>query len=793
MKVLGGLLRYKWLPLYASLIGVFVSLLLLYVAFRAIMEEEEKQFSLQAENVRDVLFYRLNSANELMHSLSTFYNASSDVNADDFKIFSNTFLSRYDFVTSLFYMPKVTLQQREIFVQNMQYEGYADFPINAWKNNEFIPTEDKPFYFPIVLNEPRTPGTIKQLGLDVFSVPQFEFAIKQSIDTATIVSSLPIEGLFKQKHYVLFRPIYTGKDQVPESVNIRRAQAYGLLAASINIDKLIAHISTSDHLAISFSLLSHDKSNDKINLIKATGYQEALFDDSIISWFEKTKEIDLGSYHYSLTVTKPLHWHDIEIMFLIYAILFGISITILLVLTARTIASKAAILEKQRDKIRTIVEERTKELRHMAHHDSLTGISNRVIFMDKLEHAIFRAKHHGNQVALLFLDLDRFKVINDSLGHHVGDEILREVAHRLQRCIRQSDTVARLGGDEFTAILENMSSIDDVTKVASEIIAKLAEPLRIQENDLVITSSIGIALYPSDTTDINTLIKFADTAMYKAKESGRNAYKYYCEHMGNMGENRVALEMQLRNALEREEFLLYYQPQINAQTGKLTGAEALIRWQHPEYGMVSPLEFIPLLEETGLIISTGEWVLQQACQQAKQWQLDGHEEISVAVNLSALQLCDSNLVTQLQTILSDTDFDARLLEIEITESMLMKNVDSAIAVLKSINELGVSIAIDDFGTGYSSLSYLKKLPLNKLKIDRSFIKDITISSEDLTIVSTIIAMAKTLQLKVVAEGVETTEQEQLLRQRECDYLQGYLISKPLPANEFYVSDKFHRS
>lgn len=780
----GGLIKYRYLPLYAGLIGLFISLLLVSVAFNAIMEEEEKTFSLQAENVREVLFYRLNSANELMHSLSTFYRASRDVDADDFRIYSNTFLARYDFLTSLFYMPKVNHNQRKAFVQDMRDDGYYNFVINTWNNNEFIPVDNKSFYFPILFIEPRTPLTIKQLGLDAFSLSQYKFAMNQAIDSAAIVSSLPIKKLFKEKHYVLFAPVYMGKDQVPGSIDLRRTQVNGFLAASININKLAKHITTSDHLDFSLYLSSDDENFGKNELLKSMGQHEKLSDHWIFSWFEKVHKIDLGHYHFSLEIKKLVHWHDIELMFLIYAILFGLCMTILLVLTAKAIASKAAILEKQHDKIRTVVKERTEELRYMAHHDALTGISNRVIFMDKLEHAIFRARHHGNQVALLFLDLDRFKVINDSLGHHVGDEILREVAHRLQGCIRQTDTVARLGGDEFTVILENMSSTDGVTKVACEIIGKLAEPLKIQDHDLVITASIGIALYPSDTNDINTLIKFADTAMYKAKDSGRNAYKYYSEHMGNMGENRLALEMQLRNALERNEFLLYYQPQIDAQTGQLTGAEALIRWQHPEFGMVSPLEFIPLLEETGLIIATGEWVLKEACKQARQWQLSGHDKMSIAVNLSPLQLCDSNLIPQLQTILSDTDFDASLLELEITESMLMRNVDSAIEMLKSINELGVSIAIDDFGTGYSSLSYLKKLPLNKLKIDRSFIKDITISSEDLAIVSTIIAMAKTLQLKVVAEGVETTEQEQLLRQRECDYLQGYLISKPLPADEF---------
>lgn len=786
---LGGIIKYKWLPVYAGFLGLLLSSLLFYVAFTAILEEEEKKFSLQVEHIRDTLFYRLSAANALMHSLSTFYKAANLVDADDFRIYSKTFLARHDFLTSLLYMPKVTLEQRDAFVQTMQDDGYINYGIHSWRKKQFFPAGDKAQFFPVLFNEPRTIETIKQYGLDVASVSAFQSAIRQAIESASISSSLPVSGLFKKKHYVLFSPVYMGKDVVPESIEQRRFQVNGLLAASINIDKLLAGIIAGDRQNISLKLTSYDSTGKQV-LIKLIEQAGPFSDAWPLTWFEKVQAIDLGSSGYSITLKKPIYWHNIDITFLVYALLFGLCITMLLVLTARAVAEKAAVLESQHDKIRSVVKERTKELRYMAHHDALTGISNRVIFMDKLEHAIFRARHYSSKVALLFLDLDRFKVINDSLGHHVGDEILREVAHRLQGCIRQTDTVARLGGDEFTVILENMTSTDDVTKVAGEIIDKLAQPLHIHENELVITSSIGIALYPSDTEDINTLIKFADTAMYKAKESGRNAYKYYSEHMGNMGENRLALEMQLRNALERKEFLLYYQPQVDAQSGRLTGAEALIRWQHPEYGMVSPLEFIPLLEETGLIISTGEWVLNEACRQAQQWRDAGHDDITIAVNLSALQLCDSQFIPRLHNILAQTGLDASLLELEITESMLMKNVDNAIEMLKSINELGISIAIDDFGTGYSSLSYLKKLPLNKLKIDRSFIKDITISSDDLAIVSTIIAMAKTLQLKVVAEGVETTEQETLLRQGGCNYLQGYLLSKPLPADEFYSIDEF---
>ena len=779
------LFQHQSLPLYAILFGVLVSVLLIVLSIKAVLIEEEEQFLLEAEHVLSISLYRLNSANELMHSLSTFYNASTNVDSDDFRIFANTFLNRHEFLTSLFYMPKIHHQQRYDFIKKTRDIGYFTYNINTWEENLFTKTKDNKHYFPILYNEPHTPGLIKHMGLDVYSIPILKDAADKAIELADTVATLPVEVLYGTNHYVLFRPLYIGKDNIPDNAESRALLVSGLLGASINIERLVKDISNSDHLDISLNLSSPNQGTANINLAHVHEHKNISDKGWVLKWFSTTQKINLGSYQYNLTTRKPIHFHDAEKAFVVYALFIGISITVLLYYFAHSITSKSAFLERQHEEIKTIVEERTKELHHIAHHDALTELPNRVMFMDRLEHSIVRAQRQNKKVAILFLDLDRFKVINDSLGHHVGDELLCEVARRLLLCTRETDTVARLSGDEFVVILEDMNSTDYVTIITRNIIDSLAKSINIQKNELFITTSIGIALYPYDATDTDTLLRYADTAMYKAKESGRNDYKYYSDKMGDKAANRLSMEMHLRNALERNEFIIYYQPKIEVSTGKLSGAEALIRWNHPERGMVSPLDFIPLLEETGLIIPVSDWVLKEACTKAKQWQQLGHDNFQIAVNLSVTQLSDMDFVYKLQSLLKELHFDAHYLELELTESMLMENIDSSIQVLNSVSQLGVSIAIDDFGTGYSSLHYLKALPLNTLKIDRTFIMDITENQGDLTIVSTIIAMAQSMKLEVVAEGIETIEQGKILKNLRCDYLQGYLISKPLHADLFY--------
>ncbi len=423
-------------------------------------------------------------------------------------------------------------------------------------------------------------------------------------------------------------------------------------------------------------------------------------------------------------------------------------------------------------------------IQHLAHYDALTDLPNRLLFNDRFEHAINRARRHNMMVGLLFLDLDRFKIINDTQGHPAGDVLLQKMAERLTTIVREEDTVARLGGDEFTVILEEVSETDDVAQVATKILDSLSEPIRLELHDAIVTGSIGISIFPNDGDDIHTLLKNADTAMYQAKDLGRNRYQFYTKEMSEKANTRLALESALRVAIREQEFILFYQPQICLSTGTIVGAEALVRWRHPSMGLVAPSDFIPVAEDVGLVAPIGNWVLHEACQQLRQWQEENLPLPRIAVNLSGYELEHSDIVGNVQKVLSAAQIPAENLELEITESFIMSEPEKSIGVLDELQSLGVHLAIDDFGTGYSSLSYLKRFPIQKIKIDRSFVRDISEDKNDEAIVQAVIALGRSLDLKVVAEGVETEQQRQFLSNLECDEAQGYLFGKPVPAEQF---------
>ena len=433
---------------------------------------------------------------------------------------------------------------------------------------------------------------------------------------------------------------------------------------------------------------------------------------------------------------------------------------------------------------RDITEKKASEQRiyNLAHYDMLTGLPNRLLFSDRLNHAVSRAQRDDGRLALLFLDLDFFKHVNDSLGHAAGDQLLREVAGRLGHCLREGDTVARLGGDEFIFLLEGLPTPSAAEHVARKILDALANPMELCGHDTYVGGSIGISIYPRDGGDGETLVKNADAAMYRAKEAGRNRFHFYDAEMSASAERRLSLESALRRGLERDELTVYYQPKMNTDDGRLAGMEALVRWERPDHGLVSPDQFIPLAEETGLIVPLGQRVLELACRQAAAWRLQGHDLV-MAVNLSGVQLRGPEIVDTVRQVLDDTGLPPERLELEVTEGFMLTGYDQGLAILDGLKALGVGLSIDDFGTGYSSLSYLKRLPIDRLKIDRSFVADLPDDAEDRAISSTIIAMARALNLQVTAEGVETDAQRRLLSDLGCDELQGYLIARPMPAEE----------
>ncbi len=427
--------------------------------------------------------------------------------------------------------------------------------------------------------------------------------------------------------------------------------------------------------------------------------------------------------------------------------------------------------------------EQKTNLDHQAHHDTLTGLPNRLLFNDRLEHGIEVAKRHKAQLALFFIDLDHFKQINDSLGHQIGDRVLVAVTERLKAKIRKEDTLSRLGGDEFTIIMEDLKDIQDVSLLAHKVLKVLTQPIHIEGHTLYISCSIGISLYPQDDSDAHNLIKYADAAMYKAKEEGRNNFQFYAAEMTVLAYERVVMEANLRQALKNEEFIVYYQPQVDANTGKLTGMEALIRWQHPVMGLITPEKFIALAEETGFIVEIDRWVMKTAMDQISKWYEEGLAPGILALNLSMRELRNDNFIEILKECMRINHFKAEWLELEIAEGQVMKNPEESILKLEQISDMGIEIAIDDFGTGYSSLAYLKRLPVDKLKIDQSFVQGIPEGKEDVSIVKAIIALAKSLDLELIAEGVETKIQKEFFLANGCENIQGYYYGKPMPANE----------
>jgi diguanylate cyclase (GGDEF)-like protein len=429
-------------------------------------------------------------------------------------------------------------------------------------------------------------------------------------------------------------------------------------------------------------------------------------------------------------------------------------------------------------------------IRYQTLHDLLTGLPNRTMFNEHLRMAINYAKQNGNMLAVMFLDLDRFKTINDTLGHMVGDQLLQKFSDRLTRCLRSADPLARWGGDEFTVLFPHIHGVEDAIKVAKRIMKALKPAFHLQINgtntltpSLHISTSIGIAIYPQDGEDAETLLVNADAALYSAKANGRNNYQFYLPEMNSQASNLLNLETLLHQAIEHEEFTIYYQPQVNIKTGEITGMEALVRWRQPELGLVSPGEFIPLAEENGLIVTIGEWVLRNACAQTKAWQDAGFSKLRIGVNLSPRQFQEPNLVQLVGKILAETGLAPEFLELEITETTVMQNVEFARAMLYSLQDMGVHISMDDFGTGYSSLGYLKKFPFHTLKIDQSFVRELKDNFQDIAIISAIIALGRGLNLRIIAEGVETKEQLQLLHRLDCEQIQGYFFSPPLAVEE----------
>ena len=458
-------------------------------------------------------------------------------------------------------------------------------------------------------------------------------------------------------------------------------------------------------------------------------------------------------------------------------------ITFLILCGTLSLSVLDARMESKTALMASSLREANAELQHLVLHDTLTKLPNRLLLEDRVQQAVEECRRSGGHCAVLFVDLDRFKTLNDSLGHFAGDAVLRTVAERLRAAVREEDTVSRMGGDEFVILLRHVDRAQDAGDVARKIIEALSRPIVVDEHELRVGSSIGVSAFPEHGDSSARLIANADAAMYHVKKSGRSNVAFFAPEMSTFFPKRLAMENELRAALEKGQFVLHYQPKVDVASGAVVGMEALVRWNHPQKGMIWPSEFIPLAEETGLIVPLGKWVLYEACMQVRRWDALGIADMAVAVNISGVQFQQRDLVDTVARVLAASGLDPRHLELEITESVVMQNASEAIVMLGELHRMGVSLSIDDFGTGYSSLNYLKRFPIDKLKIDQSFIRDISAGSDDAAIVQAIIAMAHSLRLRVVAEGVEHQSQLEFLRGLGNDEYQGYLFSKPLPARE----------
>ena len=498
---------------------------------------------------------------------------------------------------------------------------------------------------------------------------------------------------------------------------------------------------------------------------------------SYVPLLKKPEQQIVGVIEIKLDVTEFVNDinHKLTISYFIIAALLSVYLVVLFFL-----AQRAGDTIK---KLKQGMDKQEKLVQHQRYHDTLTGLPNRIRFRDSLEHEMKLCKLKNNLLALLFIDLDYFQKVNDALGYSIGDKLLIEVSERLQQCVRAGDTIARIGGDEFVIILQSINVLDEAEDIARQILKTIAEVYKFDEKELFMSLSIGIAMYPFTEDDANSLLKKANSAMKKAKQAGRNTFRYFTENTRKQLVSRFSTENSLRRALEREEFELYYQPIVQIRTGRIVSVEALLRWNSLEHGFTSPVEFIPLLEETGLIIPVGQWVIENACKQGYLWNKDGINDLKINVNMSARQLLHRDLIKQVNDALDSSGLPSHLLDLEITESLLIEDFSNTIHILDNLNDLGVSLSIDDFGTGYSSLSYLKRMPVDTLKIDQSFVRDIAVNMDDAAIVEAICALSHSLRFKVTAEGLESPDQLEHLRRAGVNQVQGFLLSRPVPATE----------
>ena len=748
------------------------------------VDSAREKFNQEVYTSRNAIKLRMQSYEQILRGGVGLFSATIDVSRDEWQRYVSSLdvEQAYPGVQGIGYAPVVTQEDKALYLATIWRDGFQNYEIH--------PAGERKIYVPVLYREPLEGLNRRALGFDMFSEPIQRKAMELARDSGAAALSGKVQLVVENEaaspaSVIMYLPVYE-RNTTPITIDSRRAALKGFVFAPFRVDELIEatvgerleesglDLELFDSVAIDKKTLLFDRDGEPYFATK-----------KIHSLFSVQQTLEIGGRPWTLEIhSLPSFEKAIDRTKSSLILGGGTLLSFLLFGFLYAVITQHENVKVRASQLTQDLQQSEERFRHLAYHDPLTGLPNRALLNDHGVRALGRARRGRNHVAILFIDLDRFKTINDSLGHSVGDALLQEVAQRIRHTVREIDTVARMGGDEFVVLLTDLADPAAAGGVAQHILESLSKVTIIEGHPLHVTPSIGLSLFPDDGSDFDELLKYADAAMYRAKENGRNGYQFFTSEINALAHGRLTVETGLRRALENHEFELHYQPQIAIDGGAVIGAEVLLRWRHPQRGLIMPDEFIPIAEDTGLIVPIGEWVLRTACAQFSEWQRRGLPPFRLAINLSARQLRQKNLSSIMRDILATYSINPADLELEITETSLMQNTDGAAVALQELKSLGVKLSLDDFGTGYSSLSYLRRFPIDTLKIDRSFVRNISTDPGDAVLVRAIIDLAHSLGMSTVAEGVETSEQLYFLRSNDCNFAQGYFIGKPLMAEAF---------
>ncbi len=776
-----GQLLIAYLAVAVCLLATLVAW---YFSRQYAADSAREKFNHEAHASRTAITLRMKSYEQILRGGVGLFATSISVKREDWRRYVNALHveEAYPGIQGIGYAPLILHADKAAHVAVLWQEGFLTY--------EILPRGERNVYIPITYREPFDPLNRRALGFDMFSEPTRRKAMELARDTGTAALTSKVHLMIENQadspaSIIMYLPVYE-HNTAPIAIDSRRAALKGYVFAPFRMGELIDATLGERLSEAGLDLELFDSVLlAKEALIYDRDHQPHFADTKFHPLYSTQQTLELGGQTWTLVMhTLPRFEKSIDRTKSWLILGGGSLLSILLFGFLYALATQHAQVNARASQLTHDLQQSEERFRHLAHHDPLTGLPNRALLQDQFARALGRARRAQNHLAVLFIDLDRFKTINDSLGHSVGDSLLREVADRIRLTVREVDTVARMGGDEFVVLLADLAEPADAGRVAQHVLVSLAKVTLIDGHPLHVTPSIGISLFPDDGKDFDELLKHADAAMYLAKENGRNGYQFFTSEINALAHGRLAVETGLRHALNHGEFVLHYQPQIALPGGAIVGAEALLRWRHPQRGLVAPDEFIPIAEDTGLIVPIGEWVLRTACAQYAEWRRRGLAPFRLAINLSARQLRQKDLAAITQEVLLTNGMKGEELEFEITETGLMQSAEAAAASLRALKLLGVTLSLDDFGTGYSSLSYLRRFPIDTLKIDRSFVRDISTDPSDAVLVRAIIDLAHSLGMTTVAEGVETLDQQRFLNLHGCDDAQGFFISRPLTAEAF---------